>query len=84
MMVMVMGTKKDEEAGEEEDEPKNSEQKQPCNSLSLSLSLSSVSSLCFFLGGSVVLSFDFGGCWWGLRWSAAHQMLMFPRTYLEV
>ena len=34
MMVMVMDTKKDEEAGEEEDEPKNSEQKQPCNSLS--------------------------------------------------
>ena len=33
---MVMDTKKDEEAGEEEDEPKNSEQKQPCNSLSLS------------------------------------------------
>ena len=36
--MMVMDTKKDEEAEEEEEEPKNSEQKQPCNSLSLSLS----------------------------------------------
>lgn len=43
MMVMVMDTKKDEGAEEEGEEPKNSEQKQPCNSLSVSLSLSSVS-----------------------------------------